>query len=95
MDIAAILALSIPIIAVGGAFVTGIITNLTKHQREMAQLLHGKATQSEVNNEELVALRNQVATLTDKINALTIDRDNSLSTKSELPPEILPERLNS
>lgn len=95
MDIAAILALSIPIIAVGGAFITGIVTNLTKHQREMAQLLHGKSEQASVNSDELIALKNQIDTLTDRVNTLTIERDALSSSLEQHPPEILPERLNS
>ncbi len=82
-----IMALTIPVVAILGGLATKIVKDLTAHQREMAQLMHGgRAGADEAVVRELAALRHEMAELRDRVNQV------ALSVEGATPPP-LSERL--
>lgn len=71
------LALMIPIVMIVLGIGASVIKNLAKHQREMAELIHGrnKVADDPQLLHEMSLLRQQVAQLNDKVNSLTIASD--------------------
>ena len=65
------------------AFMIPIIAILTAHQRKMAEIIH--RGQSQGNSDEIAALRNEVARLTQAVHQNTIAID-SLAHGQALPP---------
>lgn len=90
------LALLIPIVAILGGIVSGIVSSLTKHQRQMAEIMRGT---SQNNNSqvlsELQALRSEVSVLRDRVNAVAIASDQSTAIQPPNLPDDVAQRLQS
>ena len=86
MDVVAIVAVFIPIVAL---FIP-IVAMLTKHQRDMAEIIHNQ-TGSNGLTDEIRALRGEIAELRERVNQQTVALDGSVGYAR--PPADLPERL--
>ena len=89
-----VLALMIPIIAITGGLIAGIVQSLTKHQRQMAEIMRGTGQQA--NNQllaEIQALRNEVASLKDRVNSVAIASDTATALQPPSIPQNIADRL--
>ncbi len=73
------------------ALLIPVIIILTKHQRDMAEIIHGG--RNNVNSEEVAQLRAEVGELRSLINQQSIAIDNLISIQEKAASASISERL--
>lgn len=88
------LGVLIPLSAIVLGITSGIVANLTKHQRQMAEIMRGTGNRIHEDSrlvEEIRALRSEVSDLKDRVNAVAIASDRPAS---QVPPNLPDDVVN-